>query len=41
SSAIVDPWGRVISEAGDSEGTISGKVDLGIINQVERKLPLD
>ncbi|RUM89693.1 MAG: nitrilase [Thermovibrio sp.] len=41
SSAIVDPWGRVISQAGDSEGTIFGKVDLGIISQIEKKLPLD
>ncbi|SMO46514.1 Predicted amidohydrolase [Balnearium lithotrophicum] len=41
SSAIVDPWGRVISEAGDSEGIISGSIDLKVINQVEKKLPLN
>jgi len=41
SSVIVDPWGRVISEGGDAEGVISGTVDLKVIEQVERKLPLD
>ncbi len=41
SSLIVDPWGRVISEAGDSEGVISGNIDTAVIYQVERKLPLN
>lgn len=41
SSVIVDPWGRVISEGGDAEGVISGTVDLKVIDQVEKKLPLD
>ena len=40
SSLIVDPWGRVLSEAGDSEGVISGNIDTAVISQVERKLPL-
>ncbi len=40
SSLIVDPWGRVLSEAGDSEGVISGVIDTLVISQVERKLPL-
>ena len=41
SSLIVDPWGRVLSEAGDSEGVISGVVDTAVVFQVERKLPLN
>jgi len=39
-SIIVDPWGRVLSSAGESEGIISGRIDLSVIKQVERKLPM-
>lgn len=39
-SMVVDPWGRVLSRAGDGEGVISSDVNLSIISQVERKLPM-
>ncbi len=41
SSKIVDPWGRVISECKDGTAVIEGEVDLSLIKQVERKLPLN
>ncbi len=41
SSAIVDPWGRVISEGGDGVGIVEGEVNLSLIAQVEKKLPLN
>jgi len=41
SSAIVDPWGRVLAQAKDSLGVIEGEVNLSVIAQVEKKLPLE
>ncbi|WP_456397748.1 nitrilase-related carbon-nitrogen hydrolase [Desulfurobacterium sp.] len=39
-SAIIDPWGRVLSEAGDGESVICAEVNLSVISQVEKKLPM-
>ncbi|OMH40701.1 nitrilase-related carbon-nitrogen hydrolase [Desulfurobacterium indicum] len=39
-SVIVDPWGRIISEAGDGESLIHGDINLAVISQVETKLPM-
>ncbi|WP_457677701.1 nitrilase-related carbon-nitrogen hydrolase [Thermovibrio sp.] len=41
SSAIVDPWGRVIAQAKDGTSLIEGEVNLPLIEQVEKKLPLN
>jgi predicted amidohydrolase len=41
SSAIVDPWGRVLARAEDALGVIEGEVNLSVIAQVEKKLPLE
>jgi len=40
SSAIVDPWGRVIAQGKDGIAVIEGEVNLSLIEQVEKKLPL-
>jgi len=40
SSAVIDPWGRILAEACDSLGVISADIDLARIKQVESKLPL-
>ncbi|WP_297445755.1 nitrilase-related carbon-nitrogen hydrolase [Desulfurobacterium sp.] len=39
-SAVVDPWGRILSEAGDGESVICAEVNLSVISQVEKKLPM-
>ncbi|WP_457567733.1 nitrilase-related carbon-nitrogen hydrolase [Desulfurobacterium sp.] len=39
-SAVIDPWGKVLAEAGDGEGIICGEVDFSVISRVERKLPV-
>jgi predicted amidohydrolase len=41
SSAIVDPWGRTLAEAKDAVGFVSARVNLSVIAQVEKKLPLN
>jgi predicted amidohydrolase len=41
SSAIIDPWGRTLAEAKDAVGLISAQVNLSVIGQVEKKLPLN
>ncbi|WP_243644835.1 nitrilase-related carbon-nitrogen hydrolase [Phorcysia thermohydrogeniphila] len=40
-SVIVDPWGRVLAQGGEAEGIISGKINLSVIEQVEKKLPME
>ncbi|SNR93257.1 nitrilase-related carbon-nitrogen hydrolase [Desulfurobacterium atlanticum] len=41
SSAIIDPWGRVLGDMGDGEGVISADISLSVIEQVRRKLPME
>lgn len=38
-SVIVDPWGRVIADAGDGEATISADVDLGEVARIRERYP--
>ncbi|WP_457755166.1 nitrilase-related carbon-nitrogen hydrolase [Thermovibrio ammonificans] len=40
-SAVIDPWGRILAECKDAEGLIRAEVDTTVIEQVERKLPLN
>jgi predicted amidohydrolase len=40
-SLIVDPWGRVLAQGGEAEGIIFGKINLSVIKQVEKKLPME
>jgi predicted amidohydrolase len=38
-SAIVDPWGRVLSEASDNDGVITAEIDFDYLTTVRRQLP--
>lgn len=40
-SVIIDPWGRVLSKIdGDEPGVIYGDIDLGLVAEVRRKIPV-
>jgi predicted amidohydrolase len=38
-SLIVDPWGRVLADAGDGEGFIIADVDLAQVTETRRRIP--
>ncbi|MCH1569685.1 MAG: carbon-nitrogen hydrolase family protein [Alphaproteobacteria bacterium] len=38
-SLIVNPWGRVIAEAGDDDGVIMGSLDLTMVARARRQIP--
>jgi deaminated glutathione amidase len=38
-SMIVDPWGRVLARAGDSEGVVIAPLDMAYLERVRRELP--
>jgi predicted amidohydrolase len=38
-SMIVDPWGRVVVEAGEEPQLLTGEFDLDMVDEVRRKLP--
>ncbi len=38
-SMIIDPFGRVLAEAGFDEGIISAEIDLSFVDEVRRKFP--
>ncbi len=39
-SMIVDPWGNVLSNAGEKKGIIYADIDLELVNKVRRELPV-
>jgi len=39
-SMIVDPWGRVLAKAKDSENVITAEVDLSLLEEVRAEIPL-
>lgn len=39
-SLIVDPWGLIVSEAGDGIEILTGTIDFTKINEVRRKIPV-
>lgn len=39
-SMIVDPWGTVIATASDTEGIVTSRIDMSLIDQVRRSYPL-
>jgi predicted amidohydrolase len=39
-SMISDPWGRVIAQASDQEGSITAKLDMDFLNKVRSRLPV-
>lgn len=38
-SMIVDPWGRVVAEAGAEEGNVAAELDLGLAAAARRQIP--
>lgn len=38
-SLMIDPWGKIIAEAGTEEGIISAELDLGMVERVRAQLP--
>lgn len=39
-SMIVDPWGKIVVEAGESEQLITAAIELEVIDEVRRKIPV-
>lgn len=39
-SVIVNPWGKVIASAGYSEKIIFGKINIDVVDQIRRQLPV-
>lgn len=38
-SMIIDPWGRVLTDAGTKPGVITAEIDRSILDEVRKKLP--
>ena len=38
-SMIIDPWGRVLTEAGDKPGVITAEFDPGVLEDIRNRLP--
>ncbi|MFA5367314.1 MAG: carbon-nitrogen family hydrolase [Dehalococcoidia bacterium] len=38
-SAIIDPWGRYVVEAGDEEGLLTAEIDLDLVEKTRRQFP--
>ena len=36
---ILDPWGRVLAEAGETEEIIYAEIDSDVIEEVRQKMP--
>ena len=39
-SLIVDPWGEIVSEAGDDVEILTGTIDFTKVNDVRSKIPV-
>ncbi|MBP1999600.1 putative amidohydrolase [Paenibacillus shirakamiensis] len=39
-SLIIDPWGEIIAEGGESEELVSGQIDLNLVDEVRTKIPV-
>jgi len=39
-SAVIDPWGRCLVEAGESEILLTVSLDMGLVQDVRRRLPV-
>lgn len=39
-SLIVDPWGTVVAECGDGEGFCMAEVDLGLVERIRARIPM-
>lgn len=39
-SIVVDPWGEVLLETGETEGVFEAVIDLSLVEQVRRRIPV-
>lgn len=39
-SMVIDPWGEIISEAGEEETTVRVTIDLGLVEDVRARIPI-
>ncbi|MCA1056655.1 carbon-nitrogen family hydrolase [Rossellomorea aquimaris] len=39
-SLLIDPWGEIVREADETEGLLSAEIDLDLVEQVRRKIPI-
>ncbi|MEH7501739.1 carbon-nitrogen family hydrolase [Neobacillus drentensis] len=39
-SLIIDPWGEVIAEAGESEEILSAEIEMDLVKEVRRQIPI-
>ena len=39
-SAIIDPWGEVMVEAGESEALLTASIDLALVDEVRSRIPV-
>lgn len=39
-SMIIDPWGEVIVEAGDSEEILSAEIEMDLVKEVRKQIPI-
>jgi predicted amidohydrolase len=37
---VVDPWGNVLTEAGDEEGVTFCEVEQGVVSEVRQEFPV-
>jgi omega-amidase len=39
-SMVIDPWGEVIAEAGDTEEILSAQIELNLVKKIRSKIPI-
>lgn len=39
-SLVIDPWGEIIAEAGDSEQLLSADVNLELVKEIRKQIPV-
>ncbi|UVI27811.1 carbon-nitrogen family hydrolase [Paenibacillus spongiae] len=39
-SMVIDPWGEIIAEAGEEETILRAEIDMSLVDQVRRKIPV-
>lgn len=39
-SLIIDPWGEIVAEAGETETIVRAEIELGLVNEVRSRIPV-
>jgi len=39
-SMVIDPWGEIVAEAGEEETILTAEIDLGLVEEVRRRIPV-